>query len=185
MPLPSILVFSVNAHPFTTRQPDPKIAEIRLQKLKDAVGETKIPIGVTGKNLEGWGTAKVSYDIISDEIRGLVTQLSVIKDVTYKQLFHIQYEDGAKMLTVGGALFESKDLATFDNAGFGKLPFVRSGSEAYQIKVPTLTFKEMRYLDRLLPNGLTHVDPELLPPADVKAYAEIYRYFPTFAETDL
>jgi hypothetical protein len=43
--------------------------------------------------------------------------------------------------------------------------------------------KEMRYLNAQLPKGgAAAVTLPGVPPSDIERYAEIYRYFPTFAE---
>ncbi len=72
---------------------------------------------------------------------------------------------------------------TIPVALFDELPFSRFGKDEYVINVPYLTIKEMRHLNAQLPK-MEEADLDIpgVPPSDVKAYAELYRYFPTFAE---
>lgn len=185
MAAPSVFVISVNASPWSELAPDPKIASKRLEKLKEAVGEGAIPPSTTGISLQGWGTARVYYEIIADAIKSAAADRAVVDGTVHKQLFHFRYQDGAKMLTVGGVLLRAEDAAAFDAAGFEKLFFVRNSAEPFHIKVPVLTFREMRYLDQLLPEGRARLPEGLFPESDVDEYAVIYRYFPLYAETDL
>ena len=82
----------------------------------------------------------------------------------FRQFVALEYADGAKMTSVGGVFFDSGQTAVFDGAGFGELPFFRSGDDALRIEVPMLTPREMRHLDRSLPcpEGET-VDPGAIP----------------------
>ena len=89
------------------------------------------------------------------------------------------------MLTVGGLLFDDGQSAKFSACAFDTLPFIRFGEDAYSIKTPNLTVREIRFLNTLLPES----NPESLsangvPTRDIKNYADLYRYFPVFAETD-
>ena len=46
---------------------------------------------------------------------------------------------------------------------------------------------ELRYFDRHLPKAddLDAINANAIPAKDVKRYARVYRYFPTFAEAEL
>jgi hypothetical protein len=185
MKAPGAFAVSVNASPWSEVAVDPDIAQKRLSKLRELVGDGNIPLGTTGESLAGWGTAKVYYQIIADTIKNAVSDRGVADGTTYRQLLHFHYADGAKMLTVGGLLCRSEDTTAFDVAGFDKLFFVRRGADPFVIKVPVLTFREMRYLDQLLPHGRARIPKDLFPESDIDEYAIIYRYFPMYAETDL
>ncbi len=87
------------------------------------------------------------------------------------------------MLTVGWIFYEADDQSKFDACFFNELDFVRFEEEPFMIKVPCLTLKEMRHLNSQLPRvGTDEVDIPGVPTSDIKRYAELYRYFPTFAE---
>lgn len=90
------------------------------------------------------------------------------------------------MLTVGGLLYEKGELDTVNKCGFEELSFIRTGDDPYLIEVPSLTYRELRYLDIQLPFEGDNIPQDVpIPEKDWKAYAKIYRYFPTFAETEI
>lgn len=162
------------------------IDSYRLRELRKRVGGS-LPPDITGRKLRGKRVAEISRKLIVGTIEeSLVNRngtLSAGEKLNYYQLFNFHYSDGAAMLTLGGILFEADDRAKFDACSFDELPFVRFEEEAYTIKVPCLTLKEMRHLNARLPRK-KHASLKIsgVPPSDVKAYAELYRYFPTFAE---
>jgi len=83
-------------------------------------------------------------------------------------------------------LYDQGLSARVESCAFQQLNFVRTGREAFLIRPPNLTYREMRRLDTLLPTDPA-TTPELpgVPQADCRTYAEMYRYFPTFAETEV
>jgi len=180
----SAIVVSVNAHPdeYNTN---------RLQKLVERLGEEKVPIDVKKEDLSGWGTATVCSRIVVNEIRETLRArngvLSADDSLQFKQLFNFHYQDGTKMLTVGGLLVAQNECDLVPKCSFEQLPFVRTVIEPYLIAVPCLTYRELRHLDRMLPQcDAASLDcPKWLPSEDVKKYAAVYRYFPLFAETEL
>ncbi len=181
-PPTSVLVVTVNA------QPD-NPPEERLARLKNRLQE-KVPRDVQDKNLSGWGTAGVYWRVMNDEICSIINsrngELETDRKILYKQLFHFQYEDDAKMLTVGGLLYEKRQSPAVGKCGFEHLPFFRSGSEAYRLEVPNLTLREIRHLDSQLPiNRIGGLQGHAIPRRDLTTYSRIYRYFPSFVEAEL
>ena len=181
----SVIIVTVNAH--TPAHERPKRS---LQKLEEKVGKEKVPLGVTGKDLKSWGEAKVYRKIITNEIFQTLTQrnggLEVGNQIKYKQLFNFHYADGARMLTVGGLLYAEKQSKTVAKCAFDNLSFFCSDDKPYKIEIPNLTYRELRRLDEHLPVadvGNLQVTP--IPEEDVEKYARVYRYFPTFAETEM
>lgn len=193
------LVVSVNAHP----EPHPRdqerseferqtgkpfdIAEYLLARLADYIGP-KVPPGTQGKDLRGNGVATVFHRTILNEIDEQLSRRNAMLEsddkIICKQIGHFLYQDGARMLTVALLFFKASDLYVFEACAFDKLPFLRSGNEPYQIRVPCLTNKEIRYLNEQLP-FLTAAIPLAgpgIPEQDLKAYSEVYRYFPSFHE---
>lgn len=189
VPAGSMVVISVNAHPILTKEPTPDIAKIRLQDLSDTIGRERIPIDVVGRNLANWGTADVFYRILRESADTVLADRSSSSRLNFRQVFHFRYEDGAKMLTMGGLVSGEEEEELLAAAAFDRLPCYRPGPDPFRIAVPSLTFREMRYLDQFLPDRLDalsdRIKAGLLPEGDVRDYAAIYRYFPVFAETDL
>jgi hypothetical protein len=100
---------------------------------------------------------------------------------------NFEYQDGARMTTIGGVLVETGHENFFAACNFDALEFVRTSPESgYRIDVPKLTYRELRYLDRHLPAlDPKAISTEGIPESDVADYAKFYRYFPTFAEADV
>ena len=180
----SVVTVTLNVHP-AHRGRD------TLLKLEDDVDEDKVPIDVKPKHLVGWGLASVCRRIVVNEIQETLKERNAgVKDadrMRFQQLFHFQYRDSARMMTVGGILYQQKHASEIEKCGFDQLWFVEHGAEPCRIHVPCLTYREIRRLDMLLPcdDPEDLAGPDWLPPEDVKRYARIYRYFPTFAEAEL
>lgn len=187
----SVFIVSVNAEP--DRKPegaDAEIAKYRLDKLKERVGETKVPDDVMGKHLSKWGTAAAYRRIIANEIETTLVErngaLEAGSKLRFKPLFHFRYADNAKMLTVGGLLFDEGQDALVSSCNFEKLDFIRTNGEPYLIEAPNLTYREIRHLDRQLPcSAVADLDAPGVPADDIRKYSDVYRYFPTFAETEI
>jgi hypothetical protein len=183
----SVLIITVNAE--AGEVPDKNSS--RLQKLKDRIGEAKVPSRIREKDLSQWGTAKVLRDIIHNEIQEILVDRNggIYNDsekMLYRQLFNFNYSDNAKMLTVGGAIYQRNQQTQIDKCAFERIPFVKSDDKPYSIEIPCLTYRELRTLDKLLPADPNCV-PSLkgVPEKDIKIYSEVYRYFPNFAEAEL
>lgn len=188
----SVIAVTVDARP--DKIPDEVPAEERdthrLLGLKDRVGEEKVPPTVNGADLAGWGSANVSRTIITNEISETLNErnggLEPGSQLLYEQLFNFQYDDGTKMLTVGGLLYDEGQTEHVARCKFESIPFVRSNQEAYLIEIPNLTYKEIRHLDRQLPvDDPADLEGPGIPPEDLEKYAGLYRYFPTFAEAEV
>jgi hypothetical protein len=183
----SPLLVTVNANPrkFASIQ----ISKQELSGLKQRVGTERMPSGIKPVDLEDWGLAKVCRRIIMNEIQEiLAARNAVLPDnakVEFRQIFNFHYRDGARMLTIGGIFVNREDAAKFSQAEFEKLSFCRFGDPAYVLEVPKLTFREIRHLDKSLPLGAPVLEKVGIPEEDIKTYAEIYRFFPAFAETEV
>lgn len=195
----SMLVISVNAQVVREPSPDARksIAEslgeefdldrYRLDQLH-ALIPSKVPFGTKGSDLRGrTALCSIFARVILNEIKEvLATRNSVLIDpekLEFKQVIRFHYSDGAQMLTLGGVLVRSADQELFKSAAFDKLDFCRSGDEAYEIKVPCLTAREIRHLNSQLPSeSPTGLQAPGVPEDDLRIYAEMYRYFPAFTE---
>ena len=169
----SMLVVTVDADPEDIGEEE--VGENRLHLLKSRVGGEKVPADVGIGALDGWGLAAVSRRIINNEILETLNDINGGRPngmrIMYKQLFNFHYADGAKMLTVGGLLYDEGQKDIVAKCGFDSLPFIKSEDEEYRIVVPSLTFREIRHLNRQLPVD----DPATLkapsvPPRDLEAY---------------
>lgn len=190
----SVIIISVNMHPGKF--------ETALGELRENVGTAKVPVDVNDKDLRQSGTGTICRRIIINEILDTLNTrnggIAPGSRIQYQQLFNFHYADDAPMLTTGGLIYEVGQEEKVDKCGFKNLRFIRTGMEfkrsdegilqddAYKIAVPNLTYRELRHLDAQLPNGdIEKIVVPGIPKADVEKYAEIYRYFPTYAETEI
>ena len=181
-PSGSVLIVTVNAHPGS--------AQDRVDALRQRVGEVNVPPDVDAKSLAGWGTARVSRRILGEQILATLNARNGGRSpgnaFAYQQLFNFEYADGAKMVTVGGILYEVGQKSLVDAAAFADLPFVRSGADAFRIEVPKLTYKEIHHLQAHVPGKAKATkDDQGIPADEIARYQDLYRYFPVFASTDI
>lgn len=194
----SMIVISVNAQPDAEPSEEDRaryqeetgksfdLSDYRLRIAKELVGE-KLPAGTTGANLRGLELAKVFREVIHNEIAEQLSIRNAIlpteERLCYRQLFHFRYKDGAQMLTVGGILYRIAEKRVLEACDFETLRFVRTDAEHCSIKAPCLTPKEIRHLNSQLPTSHSgKLRAPGVPRADVRRYAEVYRYFPMFTE---
>jgi hypothetical protein len=187
----SLLMVSINAGSLSIAEEeneDEDMSKRPLDILKRAVGTGNVPPRVDNKSLTGWGTAKVYRDIIKNTIEETLKERNGVLPhggkIKYRQLFNFHYADGAKMLTVGGVLFDEAQEHIVSRCAFDQLEFYRPSAEAFEIPSPRLTFKEIRALDRHLPSDLASCNIPI-PQSDIEDYSKVYRYFPTFAEAEI
>ena len=180
----SMLIVTVNAH-FSATDKN------RLGELREEIGAEMVPIDLGESDLAGWNASKAMRRIITNVIQKGLNQRNGVRKVgsrlLWKPILSFEYQDGAKMTTIGGVLIDEGNEPHFMRCNFQALEFVRSNSEeSYRIDIPALTYRELRYLDQHLPAGdLALVESLGIPPRDVNQYARIYRYFPNFAEAEL
>ena len=99
-----------------------------------------------------------------------------------KQICNFRYKDGkAQMATFGWIVVSAEDLPRFDECAFEALPFVRTGATPFSITVPHVTPLEVREMERRLPDLLGTAELDWIPQTDRQAFADSYRYLPSFA----
>lgn len=105
--------------------------------------------------------------------------------VQFLPMFNFTYADGHKMLSVGGMIGADEDRRKLQSLDRDALYFLRDSvtDDAFDIVVPHVTRKERLYLDGEMPckDGWTPREFEM--EADrVKAYRNVYKYFPAYTE---
>jgi hypothetical protein len=170
--------------------------EYRIKMLEENVGKENVPLRAYDMNLNVEKNKLIVREIVNNSILNSVKKrnggLRENDQLMYKQLFNIYYKDSADMLTVGGIIYNEIQESTV-NKMFDNLDFIRHEEESFNIIVPKLTFREMHALNKLLPKneiiktGIAKKGKLKLPLSkeDVINYANIYRYFPTFTESNL
>lgn len=184
----SVLLVTVDVQ----TESDPVKLDLKLSDFKDAVNDDderqRVPFDITAKDLVGWGIAKVSHRIIMNEINKVMAERNALAEETFvfKQLFNFRYSDTARMLTVGGILYAKSEYDKFKACNFARgLKFIRTGPDPYTIDLPRLTFLEIRHLDSQLPVSTSRLKSKGIRPDELRKYAKVYRWFPSFAEVEM
>lgn len=157
----------------------------KLKQLSCNIGEEKVPRDIKESDLNGWKCAKAFCRIITNEIQDTVKDMNGVHSKgnqhLYQQLFNFHYSDGTKMLTVGGVIFDERNIKKFQRCSFEKLNFIRFDQKPCRIKIPKLTLKEIKHLDTFLPDNFNE-SPEFIPFDQKEMYQYIYKYFPHYTE---
>ena len=187
----SIILISVNvAQDKDSREKrDPKTKVWRYNLLKKRIGEGNIPQEAKNLSFSTSDNKKLIRQIIDTKIKhALRIRNGVLQDddkLLYSQLINIHYNDGASMLTVGGIIFDKKQNSKVEQMNFKNLNFICKDAQCFEIAVPKLTYKEIHALDKCLPNSKSKAKRLPLSIEDIENYSKIYRYFPTFTESNL
>ncbi|WP_421810735.1 O-methyltransferase [Flagellimonas sp.] len=189
----STFIISINIDPNSYGDSNKK----RLEAITEKLGETKIPKGSTNVSFSKKNFNKTICRVIHNEIISTLTKrngvLETEDQLLYKPIFNFRYADGALMLTVGGVIVSNSDIPKYENCAFGDISYVKEEFDSFDIEVPSLTRKEISFLNSQLPNGIdingtylnkdiAAIDP-LIPSEDVVKYSKIYNYFPVFIES--
>ena len=154
----------------------------RVDKLRDAVGG-RLP-NHTVADATDKAFPKLLWRIIDSEIRRVLAGrnggFSHESGFEYQQVLHFDYRDGVRMLTIGGIIYQRGQRILLAQCDFPSLSYSRSGVDPCRIRVPLLTYKELRALDELLPGDTPSLPA--VPQKEISAYSEHYRYFPNFVE---
>lgn len=162
------------------------------QYLLGLIGEERFP----NKYLDVKFTSKVYlsflYDCIIDEINSSIMKRNGVEDydLMFHQSIYFVYQDGARMITVGGFIFDSKNVAEqLNKISITQLPFYKNKEFPFEIKCPILSIKEIQALNSYLPCEFKDgkIDDENLNNFPVEnecilQYSSLYRYYPNYTE---
>lgn len=181
---------------------DPKkTIEKQKEFLSNVNEETKLNIDIS-KALEPkdnifkkWNFSTKCQNIINEQIEKTIQDRNnTMKDkIKYQQLFNFHYNDGAKMLTIGGIISDNSFDDTISKCKFEELFFTSSTDDSFLIDTPNLTYREIKYLNKYISLDISKIPKDssgrkidsIIPQSDIKKFHEIYRYFPTFTEANL
>lgn len=206
----SMILISVNVEPprvnlCEDEKAKPKIRKEKTKIVLEALNEKlneKLNIEKelsplnTNSILKGWNFAKKCRELIDTQIKYSLSlrEISEKKGFAYQQLFNFHYSDDAKMLTVGGIIFNKEIEESVEKCNFGDMFFYMSGDEAYLIDPPNLTYREIKYLNKYMslddiskiPKDTSGIKiDKIVPQGDIQKFQKVYRYFPTFSEANL
>jgi hypothetical protein len=128
------------------------------------------------------GLARINLEALESAItRGLVG-----RDVSWLPLFWFVYADGHRMLTMGGMIGGDQERRSIRASQLSHTMYARLNWHAEQpflIEVPRITRKERVILDTHMPcdDSWQPADFELSA-EEVRAYRQIYRFYPPYAE---
>jgi hypothetical protein len=155
--------------------------EISMEILKEECGALWNPAW-TPVDFAVSELANRSRDILN---LAVMNSLAVRPGVSYLPLFSFVYRDGHSMYTFGGMIGGDSERTALEGCGLARAPYLRrSVADApYEIPVPRLTRKERIYLDSLMPLRPGHSRNQIgFSARELRAYEEIYRFFPTYVE---
>jgi hypothetical protein len=180
----SVLMITTNAHPVSLTS-----APGRVEKLRADVGAENVPAEIDKPaDLADWKLARACRQIFDNAIAATLRDrnagLPDDAQMRYRQLFNFNYQDGAKMLTVGGLLYRADQEDVVEACAFDDFAWVKTDEEPYLIEAPNLTFREMRRLNEQLPRDADLEAPGV-PDEDVRRYETVYRYFPAFVDAEI
>ena len=189
----NILAVTVNSNSYSppnSSAPDKEIMEYRLQQFRNDVGDDKVPGDIKGKDLEGETMAVTCHRLVENEIKQALRDRNGLRlpeqKISYQPLFNFIYQDGVKMLTVGGIFCEVGDAEILERCQFEKLDYCNLQNQPYKINVPIMTPRERHYLDQRLPEGTTSEGKSIgLTENEISNYVRLYRYCPSFAEVEM
>ena len=157
-----------------------------FEGLQDAIADF-IPIDATPTDMRGKTFQRLIQRIVTNELhRKLTLRNSGVpsqSEVRYKQLFNMTYADGVRMTTIGGMIYRADQEQQVTDCTFSDFGFLTDSESPHEIELPVLTYKELSKLSSKLPYG--NPDLSFLSQKEIDAYRKLYRYYPTFVETDL
>jgi len=194
----SVIVVTLDGE--TKRLKDPKtVREEELetwpkrprQQLERLVGKNRVSPELQPHDLRGKRLMETYRRLLTAQIDYTLRSKNLGADEAdrwhFRQIFNFRYADTAQMMTVGWVLYPSTDSTLIEHCRFGASEFCRDSDRPLEIKVPNLTLREIRDLDRYLPTGTDSEGYRQIPVPDhdKRLYHKIYRLFPTFTEADL
>lgn len=141
------------------------------------------PTGLLNNDFADKNKHKTQCKAINNTINSAV---ALRKGLVYSQLIDFVYQDGAEMTTIGGILLDGPDKENFKNLDFSHLEFVnqQQGSDAFSLKIPPLTYKEVVKIFESLPCGdYSKINIPGLDAEHIEQIAKVYRYYPFYTES--
>lgn len=179
----NFLLISVNAHSQqlkNRKHNDELISEVEYL---ETIAPDLVPANgserVTKKEFPG-----LASEILTNALISRTKELG--KDLEYVPIWSFVYQDGAPMVTVGGAFLSAEGRAQFGSLRiFERFDFLSSDSKPVNIALPIVTLREKLYLDGLMP---ADPPPKLgrlkfeMEQTSLDAFIRFYNYIPTFGE---
>lgn len=168
---------------------------VDITKFKEGLEETSRKLSdekLLSKGAKGLG--EYMSEVLVASIEPTVTDLNEGRPddqkLELRQIVKIFYRDAAPMMTIGWLLLDPKQAERLDeNPSALDAPGISlAGGQMTEVIAPVLTFREIAHLKSILPNGIAAADFETkagaVPIDDARRFAQLYRYFPSFADVE-
>lgn len=177
--IPSGSMFFISFNSEWHKHSDRREEELR-GKLKEYYPSTLVKSDFSEKNKHSTQRLPINNTIDN--------AVSLRADMAYTQLIDFVYKDGSEMTTIGGILLNKEDLDLFGKIDFTHLDFIKQdrSSDAYNLVIPPLTYKEATKIFEHLPcEDLSVINIPGLEEKHIKQVAKVYRYYPFYLETSI
>ena len=163
----SVLAVTLNATPGELKE--------RRDALRDRVGEALVPTGTTDALLGDWGLAEAQRSIVADVLGR--TLKARADGATWRQFLNVFYRDRQRMQLIAAIIGSATLDRTIDGCRLSDFEFYSASDKSIKIDVPYFTPKERRILNEQLPRSpRRRLSLPGVRAADVKAYANVYRW---------
>lgn len=186
----SFFCVSYNAH-----QDNEEDGKSRFDQLSERVDNKYFPKYIYGNYLLNKKNLRIAYyDIINNLIQEVVSiRRTNGEDINLQQMLFINYNDGTEMNTLGWLFYSNPDKSKMESIIDKKFSFTRIDKNPFEIRVPALTYKEIRAIEERFPdidNCLKHFRKDgkgngMLSQSDIEDYFNIYKNFSLFAEISI
>lgn len=194
LPSGSIITLSYNSEPYREKELvqhfGRNVDKLYRRKFEEVFGKQFIPGGFDER---GW-TNKIKFSkfirqVIISQIESVLSKrnISILDKDKFKlqQVAYFDYADGARMSTLSFVIFNSSEQARIENCRANELFFYKDSDCSYEIKVPNLTNKEIRYLMEKMPGDNNLIfDKKIFNQEEVLEFKKNYKYYPSFFEID-
>lgn len=149
-----------------------------------------VPIGTGMFNLNGENDFRLIRQMflakINDTVISRNHSLPVEEKLVFRQLFFITYRDGAPMVSFGGLLDKANSNFNLNKYDLHQFDFIKMGDDRFNIDPPSLTHKEILFLNSFLPNNesyfLKRKSLEFIPISERKNYKKLYKFLPNYMD---
>lgn len=191
----SFFMLSLNADFSTLKKPLDEDGEMDPYRCAiEMIGDDRFPNQYRDVELTSTTYLNLLYHCVMNEIAAAIRKRNGWEEekVMFHQTVNFIYQDGARMWTIGGFLFKEVEAEVhLVKMNTRDLPYYKNDSEVFKIQCPLLTLKEIQTLNSHMP-CVVHDDGRIdeqflnefpLNNKDIKEYAALYRYYPSYVET--
>ena len=154
-----------------------------IERFRLAFDRSKIPPEVDDYDLSGKPFAKLSREILINEIHQAVAARNRKNSDKWRfeTICCFEYADGVSMTTFVGMYFRESQRGLFEKCGFGSLDFVEDSGIPFEVNVPKITPREFKILESQLPlRPPMYLGLGTIPSKEAHNFERLYRYLPNY-----